>query len=405
MEATHEVIIFRLRRVQHQIATTYDPVGNRLTSHRSAAHRYDVANRLLADDQFTYAYDANGNLTQQTDQTDPTQVTRYTYDVENQLTRIDFAGGSMAQYRYDGLGRRIEKAVSGTVLRYVYDHEDLLFTVDGANALQAGFLHGPGIDAPLLLLPDADRDGTLSRGEPTRRLLTDGLGSIIAVVDDRSGTLVERYLYESFGTLTLRAPDGTVLPQSAVGNPYGFTGREFDAESGLYYYRSRYYDPKIGRFLQEDPEQPGQVRVQGGRVVVIKPSAPSLVSQRLNPYVYVSNNPINLVDPYGLLERGTKQWSEAKAIAESNLGEKLEQARAQNLECPAIPGGTADESKEMVTEAFADEVQPGEWWPGGLGLLNKKNQDKINERMRQKYPDWPWAQWDEAFEQLKGQPK
>ena len=50
-------------------------------------------------------------------------------------------------------------------------------------------------------------------------------------------------------------------------------------------------------------------------------------------------------------------------------------------------------------------MNPKKWWPGGLGLLNKKNQDKINERMRQKYPDWPWAQWDEAFEQLKGQPK
>src|SRR3990167_7271384 len=149
----------------------------------------------------------------------------------------------------------------------------------------------------------------------------------------------------------LTAPSSRSQPS---GTPTASPGGSLMRESGLYYYRSRYYDPKIGRFLQEDPEQPGQVRVQGGRVVVIKPSAPSLVSQRLNPYVYVSNNPINLVDPYGLLERGTKQWSEAKAIAESNLGEKLEQARAQNLECPAIPGGTADESKEMVTEAFAD---------------------------------------------------
>lgn len=121
--------------------------------------------------------------------------------------------------------------------------------------------------------------------------------------------------------------------------------------------------------------------------------------------MYVTNNPVNLTDPYGLFERGTKQWSEAKAIAESNLGEKLEQARARNLGCPSIPGNTADESTEMVTEAFADEVQPGEWWPGGFGLFNKKNQDKISERMRQKYPDWPWAKWDEAFEQLKKQPQ
>ena len=211
---------------------TYDPVGNRLTSHRSAAHRYDGANRLLEDDQVTYAYDANGNLTTKTDKA-TAATTTYTYDVENQLIQIDLPDGRLASYRYDGLGRRLEKAVRGTVTRYVSDHEDLLFTVDGANALQAGFLHGPGIDAPLLLLPDADRDGTLAHGEPTRRLLADGLGSVTAVVDDRSGTLLERSLYESFGHLTLLAPDGTVLPQSAVGNPYGFTGREVDAELGI----------------------------------------------------------------------------------------------------------------------------------------------------------------------------
>ena len=192
---------------------------------------------------------------------------------------------------YDGLGRRIEKAVRGTVLRYVYDNEDLLLTMDGANALQAGLIHGPGIDQPLLLLPDADRDGTLSRGEPTRRLLTDGLGSIIAVVDDRSGTLVERYLYESFGTLTLLAPDGTVLPQSAVGNPYGFTGREVDPESGLHYFRARYYDPKIGRFLQEDP------------VAFLESSEDD--DRYHNAYSYVENNPVRFVDPTG---RGKADW-------------------------------------------------------------------------------------------------
>ena len=60
---------------------------------------------------------------------------------------------------------------------------------------------------------------------------------------------------------------------------------------------ARYYDPQTGSFLQEDPEQPGEVRVQGGRVVVIKPSAPSMTPQHLNPYAYVTNNPVNLVDP------------------------------------------------------------------------------------------------------------
>ena len=190
----------------------------------------------------------------------------------------------------------------GTVTRSVSDQEDLLLIFDGANTLQAGVVHGPGIDQPLLLLPDADRDGALAHGEPTRRLLTDGLGSITAVVDDRSGTLVERYLYESFGTLTLRAPDGTVLPHSAVGNPYGFTGREVDAESGLYYYRSRYYDPKIGRFLQED-----LMGLAGGDI---------------NLYRYVFNNAVNLVDPFGeaCFSMGGEIFEEGCVVAGGGVG-------------------------------------------------------------------------------------
>ena len=365
MEATHEVIIFRLRRVQHQIATTYDPVGNRLTSHRSAAHRYDVANRLLADDQFTYAYDANGNLTQQTDQTDPTQVTRYTYDVENQLTRIDFAGGSMAQYRYDGLGRRIEKDVRGTVLRYVYDNEDLLLTMDGANALQAGLIHGPGIDAPLLLLPDADRDGTLAHGEPTRRLLTDGLGSITAVVDDRSGALVERYLYESFGTLTLRAPDGTVLPQSAVGNPYGFTGREVDPESGLYYFRRRYYDPRTGRFLSEDP--------LGGDVAL---------PHSFNLYPYASNNPLRFTDPFGLGEVADRTAAELKTRLGQHLTEEQIQKMATAVERAGVVGiiekalllaGSPKTKEETLRRVFEKLQQKAKKDPELEKLLDEYN--------------------------------
>lgn len=71
----------------------------------------------------------------------------------------------------------------------------------------------------------------------------DGLGSVIAI-SDASADTVERYSYDVFG-----APN-TV---SDVNNPYMFTGRRFDPETALYYYRARYYAPDIGRFLQTDP--------------------------------------------------------------------------------------------------------------------------------------------------------
>jgi len=72
---------------------------------------------------------------------------------------------------------------------------------------------------------------------------TDGLGSIVDLTDNL-GAIVQSYVYDSFGNI--------VLQNGSLVNPYTYTGRKFDSESGLYFYRSRYYDPRIGRFLRED---------------------------------------------------------------------------------------------------------------------------------------------------------
>jgi RHS repeat-associated protein len=82
---------------------------------------------------------------------------------------------------------------------------------------------------------------------------------------------LRRYSYDVFGE-----PNRV----SGVGNSYMFTGRNYDSETGLYYYRARYYSPRIGRFLQPDP---------WGFV------------DGLNLYEYVRNNPVNFLDPLGLL--------------------------------------------------------------------------------------------------------
>jgi RHS repeat-associated protein len=87
---------------------------------------------------------------------------------------------------------------------------------------------------------------------------------------------VQRYEYNSFGEITYQQDPSFV-------QPYTYTGREYDTESGLYYYRARYYDAKIGRFITQDPF----------RGFFSNP-------QTLNPYPYVKNSPVTLIDPLGL---------------------------------------------------------------------------------------------------------
>ncbi|MBI1748137.1 MAG: VCBS repeat-containing protein [Acidobacteria bacterium] len=239
----------------------YDPVGNRLSSHLSATYVYDTANRLQQDDRFIYSYDANGNLTSKREIA-TSAITQFTYDSENQITRIDFPGGGFAEYKYDGLGRRIQKNVNGTLTRYIYDGANVLLELDGSNNIVARYTNGLGIDEPLIM----------NRAGQNYFYHADGLGSI-AQLTDPSGGPARSYIYDAFGNIV----DQTGDPM----NPYSYTSREFDAESGLYYYRARYYDPQVGRFISED------------------------LFGDMNLYAYVGNNPVRWLDPLGL---DTTSW-------------------------------------------------------------------------------------------------
>ena len=103
----------------------------------------------------------------------------------------------------------------------------------------ARYAQGLGIDEPLAIY----------RGGKSYYYHADGLGSIVALSDNH-GTTKASYTYDAFGN---NAPPSPPPPPSSVTNPFRYTAREFDIESGLYYYRARYYDPAAGRFLSEDP--------------------------------------------------------------------------------------------------------------------------------------------------------
>ncbi len=227
----------------------------------------------------TFTYDANGNTTTRLD---ACGTTTYTWDSENRLTGISGfrpdCSTLSASYKYDALGRRIEKNVDGTATKYLYDEQDILAEYDGNNQLLTRYVHGKGIDEPI----------SLTKNGQTYFYHTDALGSVIAITDS-AGNVVQRYEYDSFGNIiSMSDPDFI--------QPYTYTSREYDPESGLYFYRARYYDDKVGRFISEDPIlKPGNPNAPFMLRYLLKTPA------SLHAYGYAKNNPLRYTDPTGTL--------------------------------------------------------------------------------------------------------
>ena len=260
-------------------------------------------------------YDDNGNL--QTDK----WGRQYSYDYRNRLTEI-----GDVQYGYDALGRRVSKYDENNNLTTYFYYDTFGRVIaeyekpnGGDEAFARSFVYGNGIDEVLaMFLPeksfdpndvielaafcedwltsnatyDFDSSGVVDFNDfavlaadgaslPTTKetrfyYLKDALGSVVGIVGGKFQRAEDRefYLYDVYGK-----PSESSMP-SAAGNPYFFTGRRLDPESGLYYYRARTYDPETGRFLQTDPIG---------------------YADSMNLYQYVLSNPTNWVDPLGLL--------------------------------------------------------------------------------------------------------
>ena len=160
---------------------------------------------------------------------------------------------------------------------------------DAEGDLLRSFVYGPGIDEPICMIDWV--------GSAVYYYHFDGLGSVIALSDE-NGDIVERYSYNVFGE-----PNRV----SSVGNPYLFTGRRYGSGTGLYYYRARYYNPHIGRFMQPDP-----IAYKAG----------------LN-YTYVDNDPINSKDPFGLKRKNDpgicRDYGRTTIIGTGIIGGKVRQ--------------------------------------------------------------------------------
>jgi len=278
----------------------------------------------------SYTYDDNGCLTDD-------GVWDFGYDTMNRLVSAN-DGTTSASYLYDPSGRQTQKEVNSTKTRYIHAGIRIIAEYDGSDTFVKRYVHGPGLDEVLLEI-DSSNDVTY--------LHHDRLGSIIATTDD-TGAVIDTYAYSPWGE-----------SGSMSGTTFGFTGQRYDAETGLYFYKSRHYSPEIGRFLQPDTIGYGD---------------------GLNTYQYGYNNPNSFMDPLGTSADGSRMGSD------TNLSyQTIEQYRAAGgndgparlrrgdyMGVDRIPGKTrtALEFREGIPVHMLSRVYDEPVWNGNLPGFN-----------------------------------
>ena len=246
----------------------YDGNGNRIKKtegERETRYRYNQKNQLFqkedADGISCFIYDRQGGIIEEKT---AAGNRRFTYNSLHQQTQVETETGNIQKNRYDAEGLRYELIENGRRTSFVYHNGELLHEKGGEAGLskEATSYHlGAGIEA-------FQRDSKTYYYHQDEQLNT-------TLITDEERKLRNHYQYDAFGA-GLEAVE-------ALPNRIRYTGQQYDEQTEQYYLRARYYNPILGRFMQEDVYQ----------------------GDGLNLYAYCRNSPVVYYDPSGYIKAGT----------------------------------------------------------------------------------------------------
>ena len=245
-----------------EVCYTYDNNGNILTKSENGTVKeykyYEGTDRLASYNGEVCEYDAAGN---------PTKYRNLSFEWSKgrQLTKLT-DGEKSVEYTYDGSGLRRTKTSGGVTKTYDYENGRLVRESGGEEPVR--FLYGEGG----IIGIKYDRSKFLFR--------KNAFGDVTEVYNVR-GELVAKYSYSAYGKCTIEYNKDN----AAYFNPIRYRGYYYDEETGLYYLKSRYYDPETGRFLNADD------------ISVLDTT--SNYPNGLNLYAYCFNDPVNACDDEG----------------------------------------------------------------------------------------------------------